>query len=74
MNRLERRPSAAGEAQIIFMDGDFDIRRPGAFVICCVTGIQIPLDELRYWNVDRQEAYATPLAKLQRLQNLPIRD
>ncbi|HEX7789463.1 MAG TPA: DUF2093 domain-containing protein, partial [Afipia sp.] len=26
----------------------------------------IPLDELKYWSVDRQEAYATPEAVLQR--------
>ena len=26
----------------------------------------IPLDELRYWSVDRQEAYASPEISLQR--------
>jgi hypothetical protein len=31
-----------------------------------VTGEPIPLDELRYWSVDRQEAYATPAASMQR--------
>jgi hypothetical protein len=64
MNRFERRPLAAGEAQIQFLDGDFRILRPGAFVRCAVTGAQIPIDELRYWDVDRQEAYASPQAKL----------
>jgi hypothetical protein len=29
----------------------------GDHVICAVTGTRIPLTELRYWNVDRQEAY-----------------
>jgi hypothetical protein len=40
--------------------------RPGAFVRCSVTGVPIPLEELKYWNVDLQEAYATPEAVLQR--------
>jgi hypothetical protein len=31
-----------------------------------VTGAQIPLEELKYWSVDLQEAYATPEAVLQK--------
>ena len=31
--------------------------RPGAYVRCAITGRPIPLDELVYWNVERQEAY-----------------
>ncbi|MBX9746099.1 MAG: DUF2093 domain-containing protein, partial [Hyphomonadaceae bacterium] len=30
------------------------------FVRCAVTGEKIPLDDLRYWNVDLQEAYRGP--------------
>ena len=67
MNRYERRPVAATEAELEFDDGEFRVLRPGAFVRCGVTGLPIPLDELRYWNVERQEAYAGPQAKLQRL-------
>ena len=33
---------------------------PGAYVVCAVTGTHIPLDALRYWSVDLQEAYASP--------------
>ena len=66
MNRFERRPVDAGEAKIEYLDGDFRILRPGAFVRCAVTGEPIPLDELRYWSVDRQEAYATPAASMKR--------
>ena len=29
-------------------------------------GCRIPLDELKYWSVDLQEAYAVPIAVLQR--------
>jgi hypothetical protein len=35
-------------------------------VRCAVTGVPIPLEELKYWSVDVQEAYATPEAVLQR--------
>jgi hypothetical protein len=67
MNPFERRPLSAGEAQIQFLDGDFRVLKPGAYVRCAVTGAQIPLEELRYWDVDRQEAYVSPQAKLDRL-------
>lgn len=66
MNRIERRPGEAGEAKVEFLDGDFRIVRPGAFIRCAVTGQPIPLDELRYWSVDRQEAYAGPAASMKR--------
>ena len=66
MNRFDRRPVDAGEAKVEYLDGDFRILRPGAYVHCAVTGDPIPLDELRYWSVDRQEAYATPSASIKR--------
>ncbi|BBU63669.1 hypothetical protein MSC49_36040 [Methylosinus sp. C49] len=67
MNRFERQPQAAVEAEVEYRDGDFRIRRPGAFVRCAVTGEPIPLEELRYWNVDLQEAYSSTDAKLIRI-------
>jgi hypothetical protein len=66
MNRFERIPLAAGEAELRYLDGDYRIVRPGSYVCCAVSGIPIPLDELKYWSVDRQEAYATPEAVLRR--------
>ncbi len=66
MNRYERRPTAASEAQVLYQDGDYRVLRPGLFVLCAVTGVQIPLDQLRYWSVERQEAYATPEASMSR--------
>ncbi|TCT09954.1 hypothetical protein EDC22_106149 [Tepidamorphus gemmatus] len=59
MNRYER-PTAQGEAVIQYLDGDYRLLKPGAYVRCAVTGKQIPLAELRYWSVERQEAYAGP--------------
>ena len=65
MNRMER---DSGEAKLRFLDGDYEVLVPGAYVICAVTGTQIPLEALRYWSVDLQEAYATPTIATQRMQ------
>jgi len=66
LNRFDRPPPMAGEAEVKFLDGDFRILRPGAFVRCAVSGAAIPLEELKYWSVELQEAYATPEAVLRR--------
>ena len=66
LNRYDRPSPMAGEAELKYLDGDFRIVRPGAFVRCAVTGVPIPLEELKYWSVEHQEAYATPGAVLQR--------
>ncbi len=58
--------SGHGEAQVQYLDGDFRVISPGAYVRCAVTDVRIPLDELKYWSVDLQEAYAVPHAVLQR--------
>jgi hypothetical protein len=67
LNRFDPHSSSAGEAEVRFLDGDFRVMRPGAFVRCAVTGTPIPLEELKYWSVERQEAYASPEAVLRRL-------
>jgi hypothetical protein len=66
LNRYDRSSSMAGEAEVKYLDGDFKVIRPGAFVRCAVTGKAIPLEELKYWSVDLQEAYASPEVVLQR--------
>lgn len=68
MNRLERPGPVGIEAIVEFGDGEFRVVRQGTFVRCSVTGQVIPLDELRYWSVERQEAYASPEAALVRLR------
>ena len=67
LNRFERQPNAASEAVLEYLDGDFRVVRPGAYVRCAVTDAPIAIEDLRYWNVDLQEAYASPEAKLLRL-------
>ena len=65
LNRSDR-SSPHGEAEVKYLDGDFRVVRPGAYVRCAVTGQPIPLEELKYWSVDLQEAYASPEAVLER--------
>jgi hypothetical protein len=59
-------PSGQGEAQVQYLDGDFRVISPGTYVRCAITDARIPLDELKYWSVDLQEAYSVPNAVLQR--------
>lgn len=66
MNRFERPSQGAVEAQLEYRDGDYRVRKAGTYVRCAVTGEPIPLEELRYWSVDRQEAYSSPEARLRR--------
>ena len=68
LNRYDRSSPMAGEAEVKFLDGDFRVIKPGAFVRCAVTGVPIPLEELKYWNVELQEAYASPEVVMQRHQ------
>lgn len=47
-------------ATLIYGPNGFRVVKPGRFVACAVTGAPIALEELRYWSVERQEAYASP--------------
>ncbi len=64
MNKHER---MGGEAVVQYLDSNLRVVKPGAFVRCAVTGQTIPLDELKYWSVERQEAYASPEAVMMRI-------
>lgn len=65
MNIMER---DKGEAKLRYLDGEYEIVTPGGYVVCAVTGTQIPLDALRYWSVDLQEPYANPQISTRRAQ------
>ena len=45
------------KAKLKFNPNNFEIIEEGDFVICAVSGKNIPLNELTYWNVELQEAY-----------------
>lgn len=51
-------------ARIHYLPGSYRMLVPGDHVICAVTHQQIPLAELRYWSVERQEPYVSAEASL----------
>jgi hypothetical protein len=51
-------------AKIRYLPGTFRLLSDGDHVVCAVTGARIPLLELRYWSVERQEAYVDAEASL----------
>jgi hypothetical protein len=51
-------------ARIHYLPGTFRLLADGDHVICAVTGVRIPLLELRYWSVERQEPYVDAEASL----------
>lgn len=55
-----RAPDQPGLAILRYRASDFEILRPGRFVLCGISGAIIPLSELMYWSADRQEAYRGP--------------
>jgi hypothetical protein len=60
--------SASGNpATLIYGPNGFRVVKTGRFVTCAVSGEPIPLTELRYWSVERQEAYASPEIATRRL-------
>ena len=64
MNKMDRN---GGEAVVEYLDSNLRLVKPGSFVRCAVTGQPIPVDQLKYWSVERQEAYSSPEAVLTRL-------
>jgi hypothetical protein len=67
---MERDFRPDGLAELEYLDGEYRVVRPGSFVICALTGTHIPVDALRYWSVDLQEAYASPDIALRRFQDM----
>ena len=60
-------PSAEdAEAKLVYGPGAFQVVRPGAYVVCAVTGVRIPLEDLRYWSLELQEPYVDAVAASRR--------
>jgi len=68
MNKMDREFRPDGLADVEYLDGEYRVVKPGAFVICAISGTQIPLEALRYWSVELQEAYASPDIATRRFQ------
>jgi hypothetical protein len=52
-------------ARLHFLPGTYRVLVPGDHVVCAVTHQPIPLSDLKYWSVERQEAYSSAAASLQ---------
>ena len=48
------------KAKLKFGPNTFEIIKKGDYVECAVSGKNIPLQNLEYWNVELQEAYFSP--------------
>lgn len=59
--------SADRPAKLAYGPNGFRVLSPGHYVTCAVTGEKIALEALRYWSVERQEAYATAEIATRRL-------
>ena len=46
-------------ARLHYMANSFRMLTAGDHVVCAVTGQAIPLEELRYWSVVKQEPYVS---------------
>ena len=51
-------------ARVRYLPGTFRVLSNGDHVLCAITGARIPLNDLKYWSVDRQEAYVDAGASL----------
>ena len=49
------------KAKLVFKHNSFDIIEDGDYVLCAVSGKEITLKNLNYWNVELQEAYYSPI-------------
>ena len=70
MNRFDNSFGQRKEAKIAYSDGQYRVTSPGDFVVCAITAKPIPLDELKYWSVDLQEAYVDAAAAFARYKQV----
>tara|TARA_B100001093_G_scaffold513883_1_gene586721 strand:+ start:1760 stop:1984 length:225 start_codon:yes stop_codon:yes gene_type:complete len=57
------------KAKLIFKHNYFEIEEEGDHVLCAISGKEIKLENLNYWNVDLQEAYFSPIEVDERFKN-----
>ena len=58
------------KAKLQYKHNSFDIIEEGNFVVCAISGKEIPLENLSYWNVELQEAYFSPKEVNERYKKL----
>ena len=57
MNFLDQTLPPRREAKLRYLDADFQVVKEGDYVRCAATGDPIPVESLRYWNVEKQVPY-----------------
>ena len=58
------------KAKLKFHPNNFEIVEKGDYVVCAVSGKNILLNQLTYWNVELQEAYFSAKEAQQRYEEL----
>ena len=58
------------KAKLNFKHNSFDILEEGDYVLCAISGKEIKLSDLNYWNVELQEAYFSPKEVKERYKNI----
>ena len=58
------------KAKLKFNANNFEIIEEGDYVVCAVSGKNIMLNQLTYWNVELQEAYFSAKEAQQRHEEL----
>ena len=61
---------AKKKAKLIFKHNYFEILEEGDYVLCAISGKEILLSNLTYWNVDLQEAYFSPVEVNKRFKSI----
>ena len=64
--------SGSGKAaRVHYLAGTFRLLSDGDHVVCAVTGVHIPLHELRYWSVARQQPFVDAEASFKAERDAP---
>ena len=61
---------SGNKAKIKFNPSNFEIIEEGDHVVCAVSGKNIPINKLSYWNVELQEPYYSPKEVKTRFEQL----
>ena len=61
------------KAKLKFHPNNFEIIEEGDYVVCAISGKNIPLNQLAYWNVELQEAYYSSKEAKIRFQQIQIK-
>ena len=58
------------KAKLKFNSNNFEVIEEGDYVVCAVSGKNIPLNQLTYWNAELQEPYFSAKEAQQRYEEL----